>query len=83
MVAQEVKAKLDAKVEAVKFRATQDRSRRRSRRRREEKKAKINALNVRIAKASGDAEVKMEARPAERHAERTEHVRRSKLLHEA
>ena len=80
--AKEHKAKLDAKIEAVKgkLRATQDRTKAAIAAAKEENEAKVNALRTKMAKARGDAKAKMEARIAERRAE---HERRSKLLHEA
>lgn len=80
--AKEHRAKLDAKIEAVKgkLRATQDRTQAAIVAAKEENDAKINALRTRIAKARGDAKDTMDGRIAERRAE---HERRSKLLHEA
>ena len=81
-VAKEDKAKLDAKVEAVKarVRATQDRAKAALAAAKAENEAKIALLRTHISKARGDAKAKLEARSAERRAE---HERRSKLLHEA
>lgn len=80
--AKEHRAKLDAKIEAVKgkLRATQDRTQAAIAAAKEENDAKIDALRTKMGKARGDAKAKMEARIAERRAE---HERRSKLLHEA
>jgi uncharacterized membrane protein len=81
-VAKEDKAKLDAKVEAVKakLRATQERTKAALAEMKAEDEAKINVLRASIAKSRGEARAKMEARIAERRAA---HERRTKLLHEA
>ncbi len=78
----EDKARLDAKIEAVKaeIRETQGRVKAALAAEKEETGAKIDVLNVKIAKAGANAEADGEARIAKRRAE---HVRRTKLLHEA
>ena len=82
LVAKEDKAKLDAKVEAVKakLRATQERTKAALAEMKAEDEAKINVLRASIAKSRGEARAKKEARIAERRAA---HERRTKLLHEA
>ncbi len=78
----EHKAKLEAKIEAVKgkLRATQDRAKAALAAVTEENEAKIKALQVNLAKARGDAKAKLDARIAEGRAE---HKRRSEKLHQA
>ena len=80
--ADEEKAKLDAKVEAVRaeLRATQERAKAGLAAAKQENDANISALEVKLAKATGDEKARLEARMA---ASRAEHERRSKLLHEA
>lgn len=80
--AKEDKAKRDAKVEAVRaeLRATQERAKAGLAAAKQENEANISALQVKLAKATGDEKARMEARMA---ASRAEHERRSKLLHEA
>ena len=80
--AKEHRAKLDAKIEAVKgkLRATQERTQAAIAAAKEENEAKVAALRTKIEKARGDAKARLEGRIAERRAE---HERRSKLLHQA
>jgi uncharacterized membrane protein len=80
--AKEHKARLDAKIEAVKarLRATQERTRAAIAAAKDEDEAKLNVLRAALAKTRGDRKAKLEARIAERRAA---HERRSKLLHEA
>lgn len=80
--ATEHRARLDAKIEAVKgkLRATQERARAAIAAADRENDAKVTALRARLEKGRGDAKAKLEGRLAERRAG---HERRSKLLHEA
>ncbi|MFI5167801.1 MAG: DUF1269 domain-containing protein [Thermoanaerobaculales bacterium] len=78
----EHKAKLDAKIEAVKgkLHATQNRTKATLAGVTEENEAKIKALQAKLAKAHGDAKAKLEARISE---EQAKHKRRSEKLHQA
>ncbi len=78
----EYRAKLEAKIEAVKgkLRATQDRTKATLAAVTEENEAKIKTLQAKLAKAQGDAKAKLDARIAEGRAE---HKRRSEKLHQA
>lgn len=78
----EHKAKLEAKIEAVKgkLRATENRTKATLAAVKEESEAKIKALQAKLAKAQGDAKAKLEARISE---EQARHKRRSEKLQQA
>ena len=62
------------------MRATQERAKAGLAAAKQDNETEMNALRVKVAKATGDEKARMEARMA---ARRAEHDRRSNLLHEA
>jgi hypothetical protein len=79
---QQAKAKLQAKINAVKakLQATQDRAKAAADATKREMEAKVKSLKEQAAKAQGDAKAKLEARIAEVQAD---HKRRGDKLHQA